>query len=64
MDVQLVQNVQNLHEKKNTPTQEGYEGLEIDEDDCQGGVVRASGSASTTAISIQTAYNLQTKEIA
>jgi len=57
VDVQLVQNVQNLHKKKNTPAQEGCEGLEIDEDNCQGGVVRVSGSASTTAISIQIAYN-------
>ena len=52
-----MQNVQNLHKKKNTPAQEGCEGLEIDEDNCQGGVVRVSGSASTTAISIQIAYN-------
>ena len=63
VDVQLVQNVQNLHEK-NTPAQEGCEGLEIDKDDRQGGVVRASGSASTTTISIQTAHNPRTEEIA
>ena len=34
MDVQLVQNAKNLHGK---PPQEGYEGLEINEDECQGG---------------------------
>ena len=53
-----------LTQKKNTPTQEGCEGLEIDKDDRRGGVVRASGSASTTAISIQTAHNPRTEEIA
>ena len=50
--------------KKNTPAQVGCEGLDIDEDNHRGGMVRASGSASTTAISIQTAHNPQTEEIA
>jgi len=36
VDIQLVQNVQNLHEKKNPQTQEGCEALEIDKDDRQG----------------------------
>jgi len=36
VDIQLVQNVQNLHEKKNPQIREGCEALEINEDDCQG----------------------------
>jgi len=48
--------------KKNPP---GCEGLEIDEDDRQGKCGESERhSASTTAISIQTAHNLGSEETA
>jgi len=55
MDVQLVENVQNLHGKS---PQECCKGLEIDKDDCQRRFsVSERHSVSATTISTQTAHN-------
>jgi len=61
MGVQLVQNAQDLHKKKPP----GCEGLEINEDNCQGKCGKSERhGASTTTISIQTAHNPGSKETA